>query len=149
MAHEGSTLGRVVPHMPTKLGVCVLCEGEKTNRRRHPEALTPAFDRHPQPPPLPSGLGLRSRFGRKAPIEESETTPTAPAADKLFTWEEVAEHNSAKSVWVTVRGKVYDITGFLDSHPGGKEILLLAAGRDITYAFDSYHPFTDKPQQGA
>ncbi len=40
-------------------------------------------------------------------------------------------------------------TGFLDNHPGGKEILLLAAGRDITYAFDSYHPFTDKPQQGA
>jgi cytochrome b involved in lipid metabolism len=36
----------------------------------------------------------------------------------------------------------------MDSHPGGKEILLLAAGRDITYAFDSYHPFTEKPEQG-
>lgn len=36
----------------------------------------------------------------------------------------------------------------MENHPGGKEILLLAAGRDITYAFDSYHPFTEKPEQG-
>ena len=35
----------------------------------------------------------------------------------------------------------------MDNHPGGKEILLLAAGRDITYAFDSYHPFTDKAEK--
>lgn len=37
--------------------------------------------------------------------------------------------------------------GWMDNHPGGKEILLLAAGRDITYAFDSYHPFTDKAEK--
>lgn len=62
-----------------------------------------------------SGFRLRSRFGRKssrAGIEES-TTPTNGngAADRTYTWQEVAAHNTAKSVWVTVRGKVYDITG--------------------------------------
>ena len=35
---------------------------------------------------------------------------------------------------------------WMDSHPGGKEILLLGAGRDITHAFASYHPFTTKPE---
>lgn len=40
------------------------------------------------------------------------------------------------------------VTAWMENHPGGKEILLLAAGRDITYAFDSYHPFTEKPEQG-
>lgn len=69
------------------------------------------FTRHP----VITGFGLRSRLGRKAAIEESEsssTTPTTAAGEgKQFTWQEVAEHNSAKSVWVTVRGKVYDITG--------------------------------------
>lgn len=64
-----------------------------------------------------SGFRLRSRFGRKssrAGIEES-TTPTNGngAADRTYTWQEVAAHNTAKSVWVTVRGKVYDITGML------------------------------------
>lgn len=65
--------------------------------------------------PIITGFGLRSRLGRKAAIEESEsssTTPTTAAGEgKQFTWQEVAEHNTAKSVWVTVRGKVYDITG--------------------------------------
>lgn len=50
---------------------------------------------------------------------------------------------------VPFRTHEHRATGFLDNHPGGKEILLLAAGRDITYAFDSYHPFTEKPNQGA
>jgi predicted heme/steroid binding protein len=71
----------------------------------------------------------------------------AAAGGKTYTWEEVAEHNTEKSLWVTVRGKVYDISSWVNNHPGGKEILLLAAGRDITYAFDSYHPFTEKPTQ--
>lgn len=35
----------------------------------------------------------------------------------------------------------------MDKHPGGRDILLLAAGRDITDAFESYHPFTDKPAE--
>ena len=56
-----------------------------------------------------------------------------------FTWEEVAAHNSAESCWVTLEGRVYDITPFLDRHPGGREILLLAAGRECTDLFRSYH----------
>ncbi len=36
---------------------------------------------------------------------------------------------------------------WLSRHPGGKEILLLHAGRDCTYTFDSYHPFSDKSAQ--
>ncbi|XP_065194552.1 delta(5) fatty acid desaturase A-like [Sycon ciliatum] len=66
---------------------------------------------------------------------------------KEFTWEEVSEHNSADSAWVSVHGLVYDITNFVQSHPGGKEFILLAAGRDATDAFESYHPFTDKPKR--
>jgi len=62
-----------------------------------------------------------------------------------YTWQEVAKHNSRQSAWVSVEGKVYDVTQWVDSHPGGSEYIELAAGRDITYLFDSYHPFTDKP----
>lgn len=29
--------------------------------------------------------------------------------------------------------------GFLDRHPGGREMLLLAAGRECTHLFESYH----------
>ena len=35
--------------------------------------------------------------------------------------------------------------GFLDKHPGGREMLLLAAGRECTDLFESYHAFTADP----
>jgi fatty acid desaturase len=49
---------------------------------------------------------------------------------------------------VIVDGLVYDVTPFLDRHPGGKEMLLLAAGRECTDLFNSYHwSNPDKPRQ--
>jgi len=62
-----------------------------------------------------------------------------------YSWEEVAKHNTAESAWVSLNGKVYDVTQFIPNHPGGKEYLLISAGRDCTDLFNSYHPFTKKP----
>lgn len=36
---------------------------------------------------------------------------------------------------------------WLNKHPGGKEMLLLHAGRECTHTFNSYHPFSDKSAQ--
>ena len=36
---------------------------------------------------------------------------------------------------------------FLDRHPGGRDQLLIAAGRDVTLIFNSYHAFSDKPDK--
>ncbi|CAI2163869.1 10968_t:CDS:10 [Funneliformis geosporum] len=58
---------------------------------------------------------------------------------KKFTWEELANHNKADDAYVAVRGNVYDITNFIKRHPGGEDILLFAAGRDATQAFETYH----------
>lgn len=47
----------------------------------------------------------------------------------IYTQEEVAKHHSsAKGVWVTYKGGVYDITDFVSLHPGGDKILLAAGG---------------------
>ena len=72
---------------------------------------------------------------------------TLKTRDGKFTWQEVRQHNTAESLWVAVDGKVYDVTNFLESHPGGKEFLLLGAGRDLTDLLQCYHPFTDKPKK--
>lgn len=48
-----------------------------------------------------------------------------------FTAAEVAAHSSAKSCYVTVGDVVYDVTDFLDSHPGGPQLILDWAGKDI------------------
>jgi cytochrome b involved in lipid metabolism len=36
------------------------------------------------------------------------------------------------------------VTKFIDRHPGGKDVLIMAAGRDITMVFESYHALSDK-----
>ena len=48
-----------------------------------------------------------------------------------LTEAEVAKHNTSKSCYVTIGKKVYDVTDFLDSHPGGPELVLDYAGKDI------------------
>ena len=45
---------------------------------------------------------------------------------------EVAAHNTSRSCYVTVGTRVFDITDFLDSHPGGGDLILDYGGQDVT-----------------
>lgn len=63
--------------------------------------------------------------------EENETAYT-------LTRNVVSHHSAANDAWVIHNGSVYDITMFLESHPGGSAILLDHLGRDVTTAMDSY-----------
>lgn len=55
--------------------------------------------------------------------------------------EEVKKHVTRDDgVWVIIHGKVYDVTEWLDEHPGGSKILLKYAGKDATEEFDPIHP---------
>ncbi len=48
---------------------------------------------------------------------------------------EVASHCHVDSCWMVVLDKVYDLTDFIEYHPGGYEIMLEYAGTDATNAF--------------
>jgi len=50
---------------------------------------------------------------------------------RIFASEDVEEHTSPKSCWVTRDGKVYDVTQFLPDHPGGDDLILKYAGKDV------------------
>ncbi|GMI71803.1 cytochrome B5 isoform B, ARABIDOPSIS CYTOCHROME B5 ISOFORM B [Hibiscus trionum] len=56
--------------------------------------------------------------------------------EKLFTLAQVSEHNKPKDCWLIINGKVYDVTNFLEDHPGGDEVLLSATGKDATDDFE-------------
>merc|ERR1712136_244655 len=56
----------------------------------------------------------------------------------------MALHCDVKSgVWISIHGRVYDITKFLEEHPGGEEVLLEQAGKDSTEAFEDVGHSTD------
>jgi L-lactate dehydrogenase (cytochrome) len=52
----------------------------------------------------------------------------------------VNKHNTPQSCWVVLYGKVYDVSQFLPSHPGGSQIILKLAGADATEQYDPIHP---------
>lgn len=55
---------------------------------------------------------------------------------KLVTLEELKKHASRESFYVLLHEKVYDVTNFLDEHPGGDEVIFAEAGVDATEAFE-------------
>eukprot|EP01130_Rhizamoeba_saxonica_P003965 TRINITY_DN163_c1_g1_i1.p1 TRINITY_DN163_c1_g1~~TRINITY_DN163_c1_g1_i1.p1 ORF type:complete len:439 (-),score=64.60 TRINITY_DN163_c1_g1_i1:52-1368(-) len=56
-----------------------------------------------------------------------------------YTWQEVQKHTSPQDCWLSIHGKVYDVTDWLVNHPGGADTLLYGAGRDSSIVFDTYH----------
>ncbi|KAK4201444.1 acyl-CoA dehydrogenase/oxidase [Triangularia verruculosa] len=58
---------------------------------------------------------------------------------KTFTRAEVAKHNTEDSVWFVIDTVVYDVSEFLDAHPGGEAVLRQVAGTDATAAFYNLH----------
>ncbi|KAG6488201.1 hypothetical protein ZIOFF_056960 [Zingiber officinale] len=56
---------------------------------------------------------------------------------KAYSPSEISLHASQKDCWLSIHGKVYDVTGFMGEHPGGEEALLqAAAGGDASQAFE-------------
>ncbi|GAA6062378.1 hypothetical protein JCM10212_003187 [Sporobolomyces blumeae] len=84
-----------------------------------------------------------------APLPSSASSatfaPDSTTADLIFNMSkaispaEVANHKSADSAWVIIEGNVYDVTEFLEDHPGGKKVLLNACGQDSTEKFWQFH----------
>ncbi|KAJ5825925.1 Cytochrome b5 [Penicillium riverlandense] len=54
----------------------------------------------------------------------------------MYTLEEVQRHNKPDDVWIVLHNKVYEVTKYLEDHPGGNAILIEVAGTDATEAFE-------------
>jgi L-lactate dehydrogenase (cytochrome) len=82
----------------------------------------------------------RTELG-KSELGKTETLELAPERSiGLIPYDEVQKHNSRESCWVVVGGEVYDVTGFLQDHPGGIAPILKVAGTDATRVFVPIHP---------
>ncbi len=50
--------------------------------------------------------------------------------NREFTLQEVEQHTDENSLWTIYKNNVYDITNFIDKHPGGR-IILGSGGKDL------------------
>ncbi|EGC37317.1 hypothetical protein DICPUDRAFT_77028 [Dictyostelium purpureum] len=80
---------------------------------------------------------------KKQPVQQKQQQPIIPKhkpgklndpvnQQNYFSLEEISTHNSLESCWMIIQNKVYDITAYIDKHPGGKNALLRFAGKDGT-----------------
>ncbi len=75
-----------------------------------------------------------------------ETQEVTPESEKTFTMAEVEKHNSKESCWSVIRGKVYDLTDWINKHPGGADKILNICGKDGTEIFEKVHGGKEKPE---
>ncbi|XP_052193435.1 delta(8)-fatty-acid desaturase-like [Diospyros lotus] len=59
---------------------------------------------------------------------------------KYISLDELKKHNKPGDLWISIQGKVYNVTDWVDEHPGGDAALLNLAGQDATDAFIAFHP---------
>uniref|UniRef100_A0A3B3B6U5 Cytochrome b5 type B n=1 Tax=Oryzias melastigma TaxID=30732 RepID=A0A3B3B6U5_ORYME len=67
---------------------------------------------------------------------KNTNSETVDDALKYYTLEEIRVHNMSKDTWLIIHDKVYDISSFLEEHPGGEEVLLEQGGADATESFE-------------
>lgn len=56
-----------------------------------------------------------------------------------ITRKEVEKHNRKEDLWIIVDTKIFELTKFLNLHPGGSGLLLTVAGKDATTEFFELH----------
>ena len=77
--------------------------------------------------------------GRRGTAAAPATIVRMVASMVPLTWDEISQHNTKNDCWVVVDGVVYDMTDFLDDHPGGKRLPVKHSGKDVTEIWNSFH----------
>jgi nitrate reductase (NAD(P)H) len=91
-----------------------------------------------------SGKPISAGFGKLLEIqgEAQEEAPPPAKKDgetKIYTMEEIDQHNTNEDVWIVVSNRVYDCTEYLELHPGGVDSITINAGADATEDFVAIH----------
>ena len=83
------------------------------------------------------------RGAAATPVASATTTPVATTAG--YTMAQVAANNSAKSCWAVIEGSVYNLTNWINSHPGGTGAIMSLCGTEATSSFNAQHANQSRP----
>jgi cytochrome b involved in lipid metabolism/uncharacterized membrane protein len=94
-----------------------------------------------------SGEGDESAEGPEEDSDEDGATaaPNAVAATTTIAVADLAAHGTQADCWVGIEGNVYDLTAYVDKHPGGSDKIVELCGSDSTSAFTGQHGSEQKP----
>lgn len=58
---------------------------------------------------------------------------------RLISTQEISKHNSPEDCWLVIEDNVWDVSSYINDHPGGAALLLKFAGRDATKGYLEIH----------
>jgi len=86
---------------------------------------------------LPIEIVSEDNEGMTDEVQDStEKASVSGSENAKYSLSEVAKHDNVDNCWLVLNGKVYDVTEFVSSHPGGKAILE-GCGKDATELFET------------
>ena len=80
-----------------------------------------------------------------APTPTVAPTPSATSTPSGYTMEQVNANNSSSKCWSAINEKVYDLTNWINSHPGGPGAITSLCGTDGTSSFNGMHGGSGQP----
>lgn len=73
------------------------------------------------------------------PVTKPITNPTTSSGEKSYSLADISSHNSATTCWSAINANVYDLTSWVDRHPGGRLAILMICGKDGSSLFNMQH----------
>lgn len=92
-----------------------------------------------------------SRIQQPTKTTQIQTTQTQPSQANTsgalsFSMEDVGSHNTRSNCWSAINGSVYDLTSFVERHPGGASRIVALCGTDGSSAFNRQHGGSTRAQ---
>merc|ERR1711939_1186351 len=85
-------------------------------------------------------MGASTRKGMPPNADELVSGVTKrPDRRPVITLAQLKEHRKPDDVWIAIDGKVYDLSQWAASHPGGEHLLHNMAGEDATGVYRAFH----------
>ena len=83
------------------------------------------------------GDGQTNGSSSPTPVVQTPGQPTQTGGTTTISAQEVAKHSSSSDCWIIISNKVYNVSSYLRSHPGGAGTITPYCGKDATHAFDT------------
>ena len=71
--------------------------------------------------------------------------PTPTPQPGVYTLADVAKHSNKSDCWTTINGGVYNVTSWINQHPGGEQAIIGLCGIDGSSAFNGQHGTQKRP----
>lgn len=66
--------------------------------------------------------------------------------EEAVTMEDVEQNDSPDSCWAAIDGVAYDLTDWIEEHPGGADRIEALCGTDATDDFEDQHSGDERPE---